>query len=336
MLDDPLQWLTLVLILLFGGYFSLTETAFAAANLIRLKVSAEDSKFAQLAVDYIERFDRSVIITVIGSNVVSILLSTIAAFVFFAMFEDASFASFISTMVSTFLFYIFCDTIPKSFARTFPNQIAIFSAFILQFFEFIFLPLTLVFSLVTRFIKLIFKAPPEPLLTEDEFSSIVEKQVEEGTLEEEESELIQSALEFSDTAVKDVFTPLEKMFAISEHDFYHADLATKLLQSPYSRLPIYRDQLEHIVGVISVRNFFQQYKKNSQFDRRQIIKKPYYISSKINLDDLFEGFKKFHTHLGIVLDAHQKVIGMVTMEDILEEVVGQMGDLPTRHESKHE
>lgn len=330
MLDDPLQWFTLFTILLVGGYFSLTETSFAAANIIRLKVAAEESKFVQIAIRYIEAFDRSVIVTVIGSNIISILLSTIATFVFLSMYEDASFASLLATLVSTLLFYIFCDTIPKSLARTFPNQIAIFSAFVLQVFDFLFFPLTWFFSIISSLFKNILKAPPEPLITEDEFSNIVEKQVQEGTLEEEESELIQSALEFSDTAVKDVLTPLEKMFAISEHTFFQDDLASILLQSPYSRIPIYRDKIDHIVGVISVRNFFQHYKRNPQFDRKLIMKPPYFISSKINLDDLFEGFKKFHTHLGIVLDAQQKVMGMVTMEDILEEVVGQMGDLPSR------
>jgi CBS domain containing-hemolysin-like protein len=273
-----------------------------------------------------------VIVTVIGSNIISILLSTIATFLFLSMYEDASFASLVSTLVSTFLFYIFCDTIPKSLARTFPNEIAIFSAFILQFFDLLFFPLTWFFSIISQFFKRVFKAPPEPLMTEDEFSSIVEKQVQEGTLEEEESELIQSALEFSDTAVKDVFTPIEKMFAISEKAYYQEDLPSILLQSPYSRIPIYRQSIDQIVGVISVRNFFQSYKRNPHFDRKGIMKPPYFISSKINLDNLFEGFKKFHTHLGIVVDQHQKVIGMVTMEDILEEVVGQMGDLPTKRD----
>ena len=330
MLDDPLQWISLLLILILGGYFSLTETAFAAANLIRLKVLAEESKLAQLTVRFIERFDQSVILTVIGSNVVSIALSTLSTIFFIDLYGDPSFGSFIATIVSTFLFYIFCDTIPKSLARSFPDYIAIFSSSILQFFAIIFFPLAFLLSFISRLFKQAFKAPIEPLMTEDEFSTIVEKQVLEGTLEEEESELIQSALEFSDTAVKDVFTPIDNMFAISESQFFAQDLPNRLLQSPYSRLPIYRQDIHHIVGVFSVRNFFKQYKKNPNFDRRHIIKKPYFISSKINLDDLFEGFKKFHTHLGIVTDLHNQVIGMITMEDILEEVVGQMGDLPTQ------
>lgn len=335
MLDDPLQWFSLILILIFGGYFSLTETAFAAANLIRLKVASEESKFAKIAVDYIEKFDHSVILTVIGSNIVSIILSTLSTVFFIQLYGDESLGSFIATIVSTFLFYIFCDTIPKSLARSFPDEIAIFSAFILQLFAFLFFPLAFLLSKITKLFKTLFKAPIEPLMTEDEFSTIVEKQVAEGTLEEEESELIQSALEFSDTAVKDVFTPIDKMFAISETQFFAQDLPEQLLQSPYSRLPIYRQHVDQVIGVFSVRNFFQQYKQNPNFDRRHIIKKPYFVSSRINLDDLFEGFKKFHTHLAIVHDGQQRVIGMITMEDILEEVVGQMGDLPS-HRGQHE
>jgi CBS domain containing-hemolysin-like protein len=144
---------------------------------------------------------------------------------------------------------------------------------------------------------------------------------------EEEEELIQSVIDFSDTIVKDVLTPLDKIYAIDEAKLHDDNIAKLLFASPFSRIPIYRHSIQTIIGVISIRTFAQSYKKNKQFVIEKIIKKPFFVSSKVTIDELFEGFKKQRTHIAIVLGNQQDVIGMVTMEDVLEEVVGQMDSL---------
>jgi CBS domain containing-hemolysin-like protein len=324
--EDPLLWISLIIILLLGSFFSLTETAFAASNLIRIEVLAESSPLAKRTLNYLKKFDQSVIITVIGSNLVSVTLSTIATLFFSRIFLDLAAASLWATIIATFLFYIFCDTIPKSIARAIPHQIALFSTTILVFFEIIFYPLILIFSSFQKRFTQLIRTKESDTMTEEEFSDIVEQQIAHGTLEVQEEELIQSVIDFSETAVKDVLTPLEKIYAINEADLNRSDIAKRLFASPFSRIPIYRGDIGQIIGVISIRTFAQSYRKDKFFNIQKIIKKPYFVSSKVNMDDLFEGFKKQRTHIAIVLGNQKEVIGMVTMEDVLEEVIGQMGD----------
>ena len=334
MSEDPLLWLYIILILILGGFFSLTETAFAATNSIRLEVLAETSKPARKALSYVRRFEQSVIITVIGSNIVSVTLSAMATLLFSSLLTDLSLASLLATLSASILFYIFCDTIPKSIARAIPTQIVLLTSSALFFFEILFFPLILIFSQVKKLLKRFVKAPLEPEITEDDFSTIVEQQIAAGTLEEEEEELIQSVIDFSDTAVKDVLTPLDKIYSINENLLHDPKVAQYLFASPFSRIPIYRGTMQQVVGIISIRTYAQSYRKNKNFLIEKIIKKPYFVSSKVTIDDLFEGFKKQRTHIAIVLGNHQEVIGMVTMEDVLEEVVGQMDSLSKGQEKK--
>jgi putative hemolysin len=327
MIGDPWSWIILVLILLFGGYFSLAETAFAAADPIRIKVLSEKSKLAKKTLYYIEHFEDSVIVTVIGSNVSSVLLSTLSTLFFINLYDNDGLGTLTSTVISALLFYIFCDTIPKVIGRGLPNQTALYATFLFEIFRFLFVPVYFIFYRIKKLLNRFQKTSTSSSMTEDDFSSIVEKQHEEGTLDESEVKLIQSAIEFSDTAVKDVLTPLEKMYALSEHNLHQADLPDLLIASPFSRIPIYRDSTQHIIGVLSVRTFFQNFQKNRQMDPSHLVKKPYFVSTKVTIDELFEGYKKFRTHVAIVKDANGMVVGMVTMEDVLEEIIGQMEEL---------
>ena len=327
MFEDPWSWLILIIILAFGGYFSLAETAFAAADPIRIKVLSEKSTLAKKTLHLIEQFDDSVIVTVIGSNITSVLLSTISTIFFITLYQDDSVGTIIATIFSSLLFYIFCDTIPKVIGRGLPNQSALFSTFLFQIFKVIFFPIYFILSRIKKVLNRSTKSTSQPTMTEADFANIVEQQHEEGTLDEHEVQLIQSAIEFSDTTVKDVLTPIEQMSGLPESILHHADLANHLINSPFSRIPIYRDSLQHIIGVLSIRTYFQNFQKNRQVDAVSLMKKPYFVTSKVTIDDLFEGYKKFRTHVAIVKDQLGHVIGMVTMEDVLEEIVGQMEEL---------
>jgi putative hemolysin len=327
MFSDPILWLILIIILIFGAYFSLAETAFAAVDPIRIKVLSDSSKLPKKTLRYIEEFDRSVIVTVIGSNISSVLLSTLSTIFFIQLFQDDGVGTLIATIVAALLFYVFCDTIPKVIGRGLPLQSALFVTVVFGFFKIIFFPMYLLFFNFNRFLKRFQKKESNATMTEEDFSSIVEKQHQEGTLNESEVKLIQSAIEFSDTAVKDVLTPIDKVFGISESALYQADLAEILIASPFSRVPIYRESLQHIIGVLSIRTYFQSIQKQRQIDPSTLIKKPYFVSSKVTIDELFEGYKKYRTHVAIVKDQQGLVIGMVTMEDVLEEIVGQMEEI---------
>jgi CBS domain containing-hemolysin-like protein len=309
MFSDPWLWFILIIILIFGAYFSLAETAFAAVDPIRIKVLSENSSIAKKTLRYIEEFDRSVIITVIGSNITSVLLSTLSTIFFIQLFQDDGFGTLIATVIAALLFYIFCDTIPKVIGRGLPLQSALFVTFVFGFFKILFYPIYFIFFNFNRFLKRFQKKGTNTTITEEDFSSI------------------QSAIEFSDTAVKDVLTPIDKIFGIPETLLHQADLAENLIASPFSRVPIYRESLQQIIGVLSIRTYFQSIQKHRQIDPAILIKKPYFVSSKVTIDELFEGYKKYRTHVAIVKDQQGQVIGMVTMEDVLEEIVGQMEEL---------
>jgi len=333
-MDDPLIWLTIVILVVFGSFFSATETALAAANKIKLKVKADGGhQGARLAVRYIEKFETSVITTVVGSNIVSVFLSSLATLMFIQLFGQ-SVGSIVATAFATFIFYLFCDTIPKSMARAMPNQLVVISVFILQFFYIVFYPIVKVFQGLDYLVKRLFKAPDEPELTDEEFSTIVEEAEEAGAIAEEDSEIIQSALDFAETAVKDVFTPLDKIVGINLTELTKESLHRQLLETNFSRLPVYVDKVENIVGILHVRTYFKQLRSHPKMTIKDVMAKPYFVSTQILIDDLFDGFRKFKTHIAIVTNFKGRVIGMVTMEDVLEEIAGTINELTPKREHK--
>lgn len=335
-MDDPLIWLIIAILVVLGSFFSATETALAAANKIKLKVRADDgSNGAKLAVKYIDKFEKSVITTVIGSNIVSVFISSLATLMFVRTLGEGL-GSMVATIVATAIFYLLCDTLPKSMARAMPQQIAVITATILQLFMVIFYPIIKIFQGLDVLVKLVFKAPKEPELTDKDFSNYVEEAEETGLLDEDDSELIQSALDFAETAVKDVFTPLNKIVGINLNGLTPESLHKQLLDTTFSRLPVYDMNIENIVGILHVRTYFKHLIEHPKMNVQDVISKPYFVSTQILIDDLFEGFRKSKTHIAIVTNNKGKVIGMVTMEDVLEEIVGKINEMtPKAQDADH-
>jgi CBS domain containing-hemolysin-like protein len=335
--EDPILWLSLFLLILLGGYFSSTETSFSKANLIKLKILEDKgSKEAKKVVFYIEHFDRLVILTVIGNNIVSVALSTFATLIFINALGDAlAEATLWATLSSAFIFYLFIDTIPKSLARGLPEAIALWNVRFFFIFEWLFKPLAYGLTWVIKFINFVFKSPADPTITEADFSTVVDEATEVGTLNKDERELIQSALEFDDTTVKEVFTPMDKVFAIDIKNYDPSTISTVLAKTRFTRIPIYEGSLHHIIGTLTIKNYFKALVSNPQVDLRTIITKPYWVGTKVHLDDLFTGFKKQRTHMAIVVDDKKNPVGIVTMADVLEEIVGQMNDYMKRKENIH-
>jgi CBS domain containing-hemolysin-like protein len=335
--EDPILWLSLFLLILIGGYFSSTETAFSKANLIKLKILEEKgSKAAKKVVYYIEHFDQMVVLTVIGNNIVSVTLSTFATLLFINALGDAlAEATLWATLTSAFIFYLFIDTFPKSLARGLPEAIALWNVRFFFIFEWLFKPLAYGLTGVIKLINIIFKSPPDPMITEADFSTVVDEATEEGTLNKDERELIQSALEFDDTTVKEVFTPMDRVFALDINNYDPTTIAHVLAKTPFTRIPIYEGSLNHIIGTLTIKNYFKALVNNPQVDLRTLITKPYLVGTKVHLDDLFSGFKKQRTHMAIVVDDKMNPVGIVTMADVLEEIVGQMNEYVKRKETMH-
>ncbi len=295
-----------------------------------MKVRAENGdKKAKLVLKLYEKFDKTLVTVLIGNNIVAVLVSVISTILFVMLLNEAkvddSIASLIATIVMTIIVYLFGDTIPKFIAKAIPDKCAINCVYLLVFFYYIFRPLAYVFEGLTWLCNKIFRIKEKPSMTEEDFSDVVESIEEEGLLEKNESNIIQASLDFVDTSVKDVLTPIQKMYALDIDKLNCEKLNSILLKTNYSRIPIYQGSINNIIGVLHVKTYLKNYHHNHKVDIRKSLQKPYFVTTKIKMDDMIEGFKKSHTHIAIVR-SNEKVVGMITMEDVLEELVGNIGE----------
>jgi CBS domain containing-hemolysin-like protein len=332
---DPLRIIIIIICLLGSFFFSASETALACCNRFKMQVKAQEgSKLASITLKVITKFDRALTAVLIGNNIVAILTSTFATMLFLSFFKEQlasgtiseSVVSILSTIIISLVFYMFGDTLPKTIAIHIPDTISLIVSLPIYILTILLYPIVLIFELIAKLIDKIFKSKSVSEITEEDFENAVEKVMSDGIIEEEQNEIIQSALDFADTNVKEVFTPINKMFALDIKNLTNDKLHDILLTTNYSRIPIYYGNYDHFIGVLHVKSYLSAYLLDKNVTIRQTLTKPYYVSSNILLDDLFNGFKKHHTHLALVRDNNKKVIGMVTMEDVLEELVSDISE----------
>lgn len=329
---DGLSWLyilIIVLLVILSAFFSSTETAFACINIFKIKIKADEGKkTAKLILKTHERFDKTLILALLGYNIDSIVISTISAILFFQIFNNMlseTVISLISTAIMTVIVYIFCDMVPKIIARAIPERVAANNVYILQFFYYLFYPLILVFSLFTKLVNKIFKVDEQPTLTEEDFTNIVDDIEEKGLMEDNESEIFYNSLEFTDTAVKEVLTKRNKMHVIDIKGLTREQINEDILSTSFSRIPVVYGSIDKVVGILHVKTYIKAYLKNPNVPILSILRKPYFVDTKIKMDEMIDGFKKHHTHIAIVKH-DDKVLGLITMEDVLEELVGKIAE----------
>ena len=333
-MPDPRSWLYIlfiILLLLASGFFSATETAFAAMNQFRMKVKADEgSKTAQLVVKIHEKYDRTLIATLIGNNTVAILASVISTLLFILLLSNLGvtdeISSIVATIVTTLIFYLFGDTIPKLIAKALPDKTAMFTSYLIFGFSILLYPVILIFQGMIWIVYKVFRFKERPTLTKDDFTNIVESIEEDGLIEENESDIIYASFDFVDTSVKEVLTPRTKMFAIDSVGLTHEQLNKYLLETNYSRIPVFRGNINNIIGVLHVKTYLLKYLKNRTITIESTLQKPYFVTTQIMMDEMIEGFKRNRTHIAIVKGSKDTVLGMVTMEDVLEELVGDINE----------
>ncbi len=332
-MPDPISWLLIGICLLLSFFFSASETALACCNRFKLQIQADNgSRSAKLILKVKDKYDRALTVVLIGNDVVCVAMSAISTLLFVNYFEGtgmSDYASIISSIIITIIVYIFGDTFPKVIAQAIPDTFSKISIYPIYGLMIILWPLTSIFSGLTYLFDKLFKHKQDDDFTEEDFENIVEKVSEEGLLEDEQSDIMQSALDFADTKVKEVFTPLEKMYSIDLKNTDNDQLQNIVMNTKYSRIPVYYESYDSLKGVLVVKKYLAEYTKNPNVDINKLLTKPYYVSQNINLDDLFNGFKKHKTHLAFVVNSEHKVIGMVTMEDVLEELVSDISE-PSR------
>lgn len=330
-MDDPISWLIIGLCIIVAFFSSTCETAIGLVNRFKFQVKADDgSKTAKIVLKTCDLYDRTISTVLITHNIASVVLSTIATIIFYEMLSGISrihpYIPIIASIAVTFVVYILGDILPKTIARKIPDTISTIFAWPLFIILMILTPISLLFELIAKGIDKAFKTSQEEEFTEEDFENVVTKTTDEGVLEEEQGDIIQSALEFEDTNVKEVLTPKEKMFALDIKGLTHEKLHEIWMKTSYSRIPIYEREFDNFIGVLHIKTYLQQYIDNPKTPIRRMLQKPYFVSSKIMIDDLFNGFKRNHSHLAIVKDKENKVIGMVTMEDVLEELVEDISE----------
>ncbi len=304
-----------------SAYFSATETAFSTCNKIRLKTMADDgNKRAARVLKLTENYDSLISAILVGNNIVNILASSIATILFITLFiNNENLATTVSTIVTTLIILTFGEILPKSLAKKYSEKFAMFSAPIISVIMTVLTPVTFFFRQLT---KLLSRKPVEEVgITEEELISIIEEAEEDGNLEKNETELIKSAIEFNELEVGDIFTPRIDITAVKS-EASKEEILEVFKSSGYSRIPVYTDDLDNITGILYYKDFFTK-----PFENIEEIKKPViFVTKNKSVNELMNEFQENKLHLAIVTDEYGSTAGIVTLEDIIEEIVGDIWD----------
>ncbi len=325
---EPDSWpqiIILIILVAFSAFFSASETAFTSLNKIRLKMMADEgNRRATLAYSMTDNFDKMLSTVLIGNNIVNIASASVATMLFIDALNDETLGSTLSTVVMTVVILIFGEVSPKSIAKEKPEKFACFAAPFLKFLMLIFTPFVAFFVVWKKMLKKLFKLESQDAITGDELINIVDEAEEGGGLDEEESDLIRSAISFSECPVGDILTPRVDMVAVDKADSVE-EIAKAFDESGFSRLPVYDETVDSIIGVIHIRDFNKHVVANGQ-PVESIIKDTVFVAKQMPISELLKLLQKEKTHMAVVSDEYGGTIGIATMEDILEELVGEIWD----------
>lgn len=326
---DSIGILVIMFVLLvLSAFFSSIETAFSSFNKIRIKnLSSNGNKKAELVLTLEEKYDKLLTSVLIGNNIVNIALSSIATVFFIDIIKgDESLAATLSTIIVTVAVLIFGEISPKVIAREYADKYVIALAPIVKGVLVILTPLSIVFGGWSKLIHLLFRSSEESTgsFTEDELITIVDEAEEDGSIKTDEGNLIRSAIEFNDVCAGDILTPRVDICAISK-DMSIEEIAKTFIENAYSRLPVYGEDMDDIVGILHEKDFFTAYHNNNKTITKHL-QKPVHVTEHIKLADLLQVLKLHKSHMAVVVDEFGGTMGIVTMEDIIEELIGDVWD----------
>lgn len=310
----------ILLLLVLSALFSSCETAFSSVNKIRLKnYAAKGNKKAEKALKIANKFEDALTAILIGNNIVNILSTSISTVLFTQILGPGGVG--VATVVMTVLVLIFGEITPKSFAKSHAEQCALMFAEPLSVFMIILKPIVMIFQVIQKLFK---PKTEQPSVTEDELKYIIDEIQEQGVLEEQESDLVLSALEFDEITVDEILIPRVNVTAIEKHTPFN-EIKEKFLKDMYSRLPVYEKNIDNIVGVITNKSFFRLMNENKE-DITEIIQEIIHISDLKLISEALKEMQKSKMHMAVVMDQYGGTKGIITMEDIIEELVGEIYD----------
>ncbi|MGN0675247.1 MAG: hemolysin family protein, partial [Oscillospiraceae bacterium] len=326
-----MKYIAIALLLVMSALFSSMETAFSSVNKIRLKhAAANGNKKADRALKIAENFDKALTSILVGNNIVNIVSASLATLICTELFSKSlgtATATAISTAAMTVLVLIFGEIIPKSFAKQNAEKCALAFAGILNVIMWLLTPISAVFSFLQKAMFKLSKTDDSPNFTEDELKYIIDEIEDQGVLEEQESELVRSALEFDETTIEQILVPRVKVVAVERGESTEKIMEI-FIRDRYTRLPVYDKSIDNIIGLLNEKDFFALMfrSEGKPASIESIIQKALYVSEMKLISEVLYEMQRTKIHMAIVKDQYGGTSGIVTMEDIIEELVGEIYD----------
>jgi len=330
---DPSSSILYVFFLLCAGYCASAETAFTAVSKVRLRTMADKgNKRAKKALWVCERFDKTLTTILIGNNVFHAACASLSALLVMRQFDE-EFVVY-GTLITTLIVYLFAEMIPKSLAKARSEEIALLFAGSMVFFVKLLTPVSALFSGISSLLSRIFASGESATVTEEDLINIIETIEDEGVLEPEQQELLNSAMEFREKIAADVMIPIEHVVSISSATPLN-EIAELLKTSQYSRLPVYEGSEDNIVGILPASLFLSHYVAEKPIILRKMLLKPYVFDSQTEISVLLQRMRLNKLHMVFVINEAKAKVGIITMEDLLEELVGDIQDESDTGEGLH-
>ncbi len=317
--------LVLVVLVLLSAFFSASETSISTVNRIRMRNYADDgNKKAQKVLHMADHYDKTLSTILVGNNIVNIAFASLSTMLFTSWFGVSGVG--IATIVATVVVLIFGEILPKSLAKEYADSFALMISYPLYWIMVILTPIVFIFIGIKQVIMRIFKPQKKQVsVTEEELKYIIEEIEDEGVLEQQESELVRSALDFDEVTADEILTPRVDVVSIEVNEPLES-IKDIFVNEHYSRIPVYEDSIDNIIGVLYSKDFFTAYIKGTEFSIREMLQGVIFIPPKKKISELFTELQKSKSHLAVVTDQYGGNMGIVTLEDILEELVGEIWD----------
>ncbi|MBR2067002.1 MAG: HlyC/CorC family transporter [Solobacterium sp.] len=315
----------IVICILFSAFFSSSEMSFSSANKVRLENAADEgSEVAKLALKIMDNFDDALSTILVGNNLVNIASSSMASVFVILLFGESY--TWVATLVLTILVIIFGETIPKISAKKNATRYAMTFSKPIQFLMYILKPITfIVVKLCDLITKNLQGENSDNDAAVEELHSIIETAEDESVLDEDSSELVSAAIDFADISVSEVMTARVDIIALDVEETKE-EILEKINNCPFSRIPVYEDSIDHIIGILSLNHFLKAALDQEEVDLRSLLMQPYYVYKTMKLPSVLETLRDSQQHLAIVSDEYGGTLGVVSLEDVLEQLVGDIWD----------
>ena len=323
---DIWQYTVIIAVLvMLSAYFSATETAFSSLNKTRLKTMAENGKKkAEITLGLAENYDKLISTILVGNNIVNIAASSLGTLMFVDLLKDQDLGATVSTIVITVVVLIFGEITPKSIAKDSPEKFAMFATPAIRILIWVLTPINFIFSMWKKLVAKVFKTEDNSKMSQEELLMLVEEVEQEGSLDTDEGELIRNAIEFSEREAEDILTHRVDLEGFAEGT-EKEEIAKLFSETQFSRLLVYNESVDDIIGFIHLKDFLTP-DGITEKTIKDIMAKPVFIQKSEKVNDILKILQQNKSHIAVVIDEYGGTLGIITMEDILEELVGEIWD----------